>query len=434
VTAVRPDLRRALALALGPVILCGARVHAEPATGESKPAPAVRVTTFLMPHPDVDEQLVIPLQRELDDALKHNPRLEMKELDTRLAEFAQDAPTQQIEEGRRSLREGQEALQKLELPSAVKLLTQAVEGLSRVLPHIKKQELADAMMALGVAQFEGGDRRSARATFVRLYTWRLDYRFDPNRYPPQLLGPIEEARKEVERQKRGSLEIRSEPAAVQAYVDGKYVGVTPTFAEGLPVGEHFVTLKRGGFKKAVTPALVSAKLQQLVSVTLERSDKYLLIEQALNRIETQLGQVTLDRSVDNLREALFLDHAVFVRPVRVKDGGLGLEVYLYDLRTRRQLAVVKSAIADGDSKKQIEPVATALYANVDYNAELVMPNDEAPPPRPVVRKKFYKTWWFWTVAGVAAAGLISVVVAVPLTQRPKECGAHNLLGCPSFTF
>ena len=70
---------------------------------------------------------------------------------------------------------------------------------------------------------------------------------------------VEDVRKDVEKARRGSLEIRSEPAAAQAYVDGKYVGVTPTFAEGLVVGEHWVTLKKEGFKKAVMAAQVSAK-------------------------------------------------------------------------------------------------------------------------------------------------------------------------------
>ena len=110
---------------------------------------------------------------------------------------------------------------------------------------------------------------ASRAELVRLYTWRQDFRLDTSKYPPELIAPVEEARKEVERMKRGAIEIRSEPPAAQAYVDGKYVGVTPTSAEGLPVGEHFITLKREGYKKAVTSGIVSAKALGSVSFVLD---------------------------------------------------------------------------------------------------------------------------------------------------------------------
>src|SRR5215471_16138227 len=169
------------------------------------------------------------------------------------------------------------------------------------------------MMALGVAQLEQGDKRAAKQTIARLLVWRADYKVDLARYAPQILAFVEEVRKEVEHSRRGSLEIRSEPPSAQAYVDGRYIGMTPTFADGLFVGEHWVTLKKEGFKKAVMPAQVSSRQQQVVSIVLERSTKYLLVEQALASVEKTLGEPTLDASADNLKEVLFVDHAVFVR-------------------------------------------------------------------------------------------------------------------------
>src|SRR5581483_4103231 len=244
-----------------------------PSAKEGGPQP-VRVTTFLLQHKGVDDQALVPVMRALDDGLKRNPRLEMKDLDTRLADFAQEVPQAQIDEGRLLMQEGQKALAALEMATAIKKLNAAIDALSKVLPYIKKHELADAMMALGATQFLDNDKKSAMKTFIRLITWRQDYKIDTNKYAPQLIAPFEDARKEVEKTKRGSLEIRSEPGAAEAYVDGKYIGVTPTFAEGLPAGEHWVTLKKEGYRKAVMPATVSAKIQQMVSVPLERSGKY----------------------------------------------------------------------------------------------------------------------------------------------------------------
>ncbi|HZS41150.1 MAG TPA: PEGA domain-containing protein [Polyangia bacterium] len=389
----------------------------------------VRVTTFMLDHPGVDETVIPQLMRALDEGLKRNPRLEMKDLETRLAEFAQEVPQDQIDEGRLLLQEGQKALTALELPAAIKKLTQAVDVLSKVLPHIKKQELADAMMALAAAEYENGDKKGAQKTLMRLMTWRSDYKLDTNKYPPDLIAPVEEARKEVEKQKRGSLEIHSEPPAAQAYVDGKYVGVTPTFAEGLPIGEHWVTLKREGYRKAVMAATVNAKLQQLVEVTLERSGKYLLVEQSLKGVEKTLGQAQLDPSADNLKEVLFIDHAVFLR---VKPSGaagsLDVDAYLYDVRTRRRLTRVTRTVPIAEAEKQLSTLASTLYLNVSYEAEIEGPKD-APLPKAQTRTPFYKTWWFWTASGVAVAGIIAAAILIP---RPKDCGGGNF--CPGFSF
>ena len=390
------------------------------ATVTSGPQP-VRVTTFLMKHPGLEDQTLVAVMRALDDGLKRNPRLEMKDLDTRLADFAQEVPQEQIDEGRLLLQEGQKALTALDLPTAIKKLTGAVDVLSKVLPYVKKQELADAMMALGAAHFENADKKEAKRTFERLIVWRSDYKVDLGKYPPTILSIVEDVRKEVERQKRGSLEIRSEPAAAQAYVDGRYIGVTPTFADGLITGEHWVTLKKEGFKKAVMAAQVSSKVQQLVSVPMERSTKYLLVEQALASVEKSLGETSLDPSADNLKEVLFVDHAVFVRAAGAGPGSVKVDAFLYDLRTRRRLTRVTKTVTTARAEKELSSLASGLYLNVSYEAELVETKD-APPPKPYVRPPFYKTWWFWTAAGVAVTG---VVLGATLAPRPKDCGSSN---------
>jgi hypothetical protein len=193
---------------------------ASPVWADEGPSP-VRVTTFLMAHQGIEDQQLVPVMRALDEGLKRNPRLEMKDLDTRLAEFAQEVPQEELDKGKADYDEGVKALAALDLTGAIKKLNTAIETLTKVLPYIKKAELADAMMALGAAQFEQNEKKVARVTFVRLLTWRPDYKVDVNKYPPALLEPFESARKEVEKAKRGSLDVRSDPSSAQAYVDGR---------------------------------------------------------------------------------------------------------------------------------------------------------------------------------------------------------------------
>src|SRR5205809_721710 len=106
------------------------------ASADEGPQP-VRVTTFLMQHQGIDDQQLVPVMRSIDDGLKRNPRLEMKDLDTRLAEFAQEVPQEEIDKGKAAYDEGMKAMTSLDLATAIKKFTAAVEVYTKVLPYIK---------------------------------------------------------------------------------------------------------------------------------------------------------------------------------------------------------------------------------------------------------------------------------------------------------
>ncbi len=389
------------------------------------PEPPVKATLFLMPHPTVPDETMVAVQRAFDAALRENHHLEVFDLEARLADFAQEVPQEQLEAARKALAEGRTALLHLKLPEAVAQLDQAVTGLAKVLPYIKKQELADAMAALAVAKYESGNERSGRAEFVRLLTWRSDYEYDPQRLSPNWIGPFEEVRRELQRTKRGGLAISSEPVGAQAYVDGKYLGLTPCTTEELAPGEHFVTLKKEGFKKTVTPAQVRSGRQQRVPITLERNEKYLLIGQALGKLQTTLGADRGPAEMDDLRQALFVEHAVFVK-AQGSAGRLELDAYLYDLRTRRRLARVTKQLPAVRGESEVASLVASLYLNVNYQPELEAPKDAPPPPPLMARPAVYKTWWFWTAAVAVVGAAVGTGVAVYET-RPATCPAGS--GC-----
>ena len=194
--------------------------------------------------------------------------------------------------------------------------------------------------------------------------------------PSKLLPIFEDAKKEVDRSKRGSIEIHSDPAAAQAYVDGRFVGVTPTSGhEGLTVGERTsLTLKKEGFHKAVQPVTVSAKVQGGAEMKLERSAKFLLVEEALKgrRATARPRRLRSRTSVDSLKEVLYLDQAVFVpEPRRQRaEQRIRIDSYLYDLRSHRRL----SSETPRDQRRRrrkssLAKEAASLYVNVKYDAE-----------------------------------------------------------------
>lgn len=407
--------------------------EAAPSQATTPAEPKVKVTPFMMPHPGVSEEDVVEVMRSIESGLRKNERLDVKDLDTRLAGFAQEVPVDAVDAARQKLADGQQALHDLRIPEAVQKLQEAIDQLVAVLQYVKKQELADAMAALAVAQYEGGDKQSGNDEFVELLTWRPDYVYDPTRFPPRYGSRFDDAARRVLVAKRQPITVHTDPEGAQAYVDGKYVGVTPCTTGPLPVGRHFVTLKKEGHKKAAAAVVARADAPAQVEVALTRMDKYLLVEQARDALAPKLGDEELGADADTLKTVLFLDQAVFVKAAPTSDGQLGLDAWLYDLRTRRRLSHVHQVLPKAASAQTVDEKLAALpqqlYLGVSYEGVLVAPKDA---PLKGNEVPVYKKWWLWTAVAagvVVAGGAVGAGLAIDATRDPGcPGGAH----CISF--
>ena len=277
------------------------------------------------------------------------------------------------------------------------------------------------MMALGAAQLREG--RQARRQADVLAAAHLAQRLSRRREQVSA-GAARRRRGRAQRGGKGSAADRSRSApsraAAQAYVDGRFVGVTPNFAEGLPVGEHWVTLKKEGYKKAVMAATASAKMQQTVSFVLERSSKYLLVEQALHSVEKSLGAAQLDGSIDNLKEVLFVDHGIFVRVTPAAPGFIHVDAFLYDLRTRKQLARVTRDVNAGGGR---EGAAAAGVAAVHECELRVRAAGAQRRPAAQARRAAQVLQDVVVLDRAAACRRPASSLGATLAPKPKECPA-----------
>ena len=403
---------------------------AAPVKEPTTKAPRLHVTIAALPKTEVGEDAQIAILRELGDELRKNKRLEMKDLDVRLAEFAQEMPLDQVDLARAALQEGKQSIFKLDLDAALNQLADAVDQLIAVLPYIKKQELADAMSLLAVAQHQKSGPKVALSTLRRLFVWRPTYQPNPAEVPPAVMESVDLAKQQVSALGRGTVNVTSEPPGAQVFVDGEFAGVTPVSVPDLALGEHFVTYKKLGYKRGLRIAQVTSHGAQ-ISAKLVRSEKYLLIEQAVEQVQPQMGQPTIDGVVDNLRETLFLDHTMFVamKPTPSTPGSVTVQAFLYSLATKKLVSTkeVQVQIEHGTVSGANNPLGelcAGLYAGYDYEGSLQAPID-ALPPAAVAEKPLVKRWWFWTAIGAAAAGT-AVALGVGLGTRAATCpGGHS---------
>lgn len=410
----RPRLAAGVAAAALLVALAPAGVGLG-ASGDDEGEAGVSVAVFLLADGELSRHAHATLMRGMERALKQNRRLAVKDKDLLLAEFAGEVPSEDVGEARALYAAGRELLDKERAREAIDKLVAAEAAFEKVLAFARKNELADTQFLLGVAYAAASEKRKARAAFQRLQVWRAGYAFDAERYP-QIVPLWEDARKDIARGGRGSLEIMSEPEGALAFVDGKYVGVTPTAADGLPEGDHYVTLKLEGYQRRVVKARVDARYQELVTETLPRSEKYLLVEQSLTRARASLGAERADVAMLDLRTFLFIDQAVFLK-VTPKGNVLRVDAYLYDLRSKRRLSQVLAASVDSRdvdaANDALSDVATSLYTGVRYDGrdpEAERLARERKKPRKKGPTPIYARWWFWTAIGVGVAAVATPIL------------------------
>jgi hypothetical protein len=154
-----------------------------------------------------------------------------------------------------------------------------------------------------------------------------------------------------------------------------------------------------------------------VAVQLTQSDKYLLVQQAQEKIAPSLGNDMLAAEGDDLKQVLLIDHAVFVRMTNKADGVL-VECFLYDLRTRRRLSSANRTVPKAEAEAQASELPPTLYLNVNYEPELVAPKDNLPAQQ-IKRTPIYKTWWFWTATVAVLAAGAGTAVAIVETRKPS---------------
>lgn len=362
------------------------------------------------------------VQVSMERALKRDPRLAVIDQDDQLAARAHRVPKDVVAEGLAQLEAGEALLRRGKPKLALLKLQGASTELARVLAWTSKQDLARAQLLLGAAQAMTGDHKGALATFAALQTWRPDAVPDPDIGPKQTLPIWEEARDLVQEAERGAIDIESSPEGAMAYVDGRLVGFTPTLVEGLPVGTHYVTIRREGFERRIEAVKVGTRAPYRLSVVLMPSEgaRDLAAARAVFAAGIDSPQLAAEArsGLTQIAELIAVDQVVLVMPGK-KDGRYTAAVYATDGGAR--LASIDIKVGQRDLETAFADAAEELYAKV---AKIEHPRHRGPPRKGQFHVPgFVRRPWFW---GVAAAVVVTSV-AVP----PVLAGDDPPPGCPS---
>jgi len=381
----------------------------EPAGDDAAEVEPVSLTAFFF----VDGQTTAPaavgvtaaLRRSLLDDDRVDYRDPSDAMSTAESREAADAAVALLQEARGLVEQSSYA-------EAEPHLREALARFDENLGLIKRKDLTDALMLLAVVHCATRQREQCVDTFTKVLTFREGMPWDAERYPELARTAFEEAKQRVRRRGRGSVEFRTEPEGAEVFIDGRSRGAAPLIVEGLLVGDHYVTVKLAGFEKVAARFTVAPNYQETYEYTLERSDQYLILQQALRDVLPEIGRERAGQGILALRGILFVSQIVLGTVDAGPNGLVNVRACLYDLRTGLRLKDIRREGRVGEPTGPLTRLGPDLYQGVDLRGFVEAPPPPPPPPPPPSRSIFGK-WWFWGVVGVAIAG---VAVGVYVTQ------------------
>jgi tetratricopeptide (TPR) repeat protein len=341
------------------------------------------------------------LLHTLERALRRDGRLEIVDHDLALARRADLVPDEALGEALGSMSDGEALLRRDRAGAALPRLEQAARAFAENLAFARKRDYAHAQFLIGAAHAMLGNDDEAHEAFTRLLVWRDDYVADASIAPEKVLPRFEAAREALRGRGAGSIELLSSPAGAAAYVDGRFVGFTPTFAAGLTAGEHHVTFRAVGFVRAIVTVEVSSRVERTARVTLEPTPGRAQLEALLDEVAPELDRPRGGPALAELGALLGADHLVVVRLPSSTRGDDPVRGWIYGATSRQRLAAAERSPSDDDGAA-LAALAEDLYRQIAGEAW--------PPPARSRRDRggvaLHRRWWFWTGVTVVAAAVV----------------------------
>ncbi|MBN8612670.1 MAG: PEGA domain-containing protein [Deltaproteobacteria bacterium] len=283
------------------------------------------------------------------------------------------------------------------------------------LDAVRREQLVDAYMINALARCRMGQQRECESRLARIFVFREGHAYDAERYPADLQATFDRVQARVTGGARTSLEVITEPAGAEVYIDGRSYGPSPARADDLLVGDHYVTIKMLDRMRLVQRVNV-ARSGSTERLELQPNPRARLVAspEALSAISAELGETRAGANIRSLGSTLGTAQVVIARLVRA-EGATTLDAYLYDVRTRFLLAHREATIEGAEEGiEQARLLAVELYQGVDLSGTVEVVEETGPERR----AEPWEEWWFWTSIGAAVVAVgVGVGVGVGIASQ-----------------
>jgi len=175
--------------------------------------------------------------------------------------------TQPSAEAVASLEAGRKAFDDLRFEDAVPSLNKAIEGILADPSTADFAMVTDGYVKLAAAQFRMGEEKAAKESLLALARLTAPNFELPAGFPPVFTREFEKAKKRLDKQPRGSVNIDG-PGGSTVFLDGRDLGMVPVTESNVPSGTHFVRVEGGRserFGQAITVSSGEVKVKAAFS-------------------------------------------------------------------------------------------------------------------------------------------------------------------------
>lgn len=162
-----------------------------------------------------------------------------------------------------SLEAGKKAFDDLRFEDAVPSLKKGIDGILSDPSTADFALVTDGYVKLAASQFRMGEEKSAKDSLLELARLTQPDFALPAGFPPVFTREFEKARKRLDKQPRGSLNVDG-PGGATVYLDGRDLGMVPVTESGIAAGTHYVRVEGGRgerFGQAVTVSSGEVKVK-----------------------------------------------------------------------------------------------------------------------------------------------------------------------------
>jgi hypothetical protein len=306
----------------------------------------------------MDEAARTPVTRvaqAIEGVLQHTPMYEVVDLGRALSVESTAEQAQHADEGRRALKDANDAAASKGWPEAAAKYLKARDEFDKGLPAVGPREYAEAVLKLGTATYMSGEDKAARELFS------LAVRLDPQRrlIADEAVAPqLEQARAELSGAKHCSLDVDVRPAGARVFVDGELRG------------QH-VEARAGFYPFAEFIELVPKKPVK-ASITLSATPTATSLNQIIAGASDEVGRGGAGKNVLTLAQKFSLERLLIGSVRTQEDGKASVVLALVDAGKHKVIASkAMNLVADGTDADQIE-------ADTQAAARKLIAADESP--------------------------------------------------------
>ena len=297
---------------------------------------------------------------------------------------------------------------------------------------------------LGVATFQDGNTTRAKELIKRSLLLYRSQTANEYAYSVDIRNVYEYAKREIDEQSPGTLEVRSTPDSAEVFVDGEFKGYTTIALSDQAAGNHLIEVIKDGYLKWSTNALVSAGGRLPIDAMLTAAPNKAELDAALSRVRKSMTSTRFASGVQPLlqtveaREALvvtaslstsgftlegyYLDLAGVVNPV---NATLAQDAEFYNNIKRLLVRTTGAAPKTSESVSSLgappkETIDSVMKQSEAVGGDIVVNPDEIFSEKKAPVESITDKWWFWTIVGVGAAAIAGAVTAIVLTQEAEE--------------